>query len=140
MINGFTGNYRFLSNFYHAPVVVSGISYLNNEAAFHAAKVLDPKQRAIFSTLNPSDAKRQGRRVKLRADWDIVSIEIMELCLRVKFMTYPELAKKLVETGDQELVEFNNWGDQKWGKTAQGGKNILGQLLMLIRTDLQGDK
>ena len=33
MINSFTGDYYFLSNFYMAPVSYNGWDYTNNEAA-----------------------------------------------------------------------------------------------------------
>lgn len=38
MINSFTGEYYFLSNFYMAPVSYNGWDYTNNEAAFQAQK------------------------------------------------------------------------------------------------------
>lgn len=138
-IKEFNGNYRFLSNFYHAPVCVSGIDYLNTEAAYQAGKTLDMDVRAEFSSLDPSTAKKKGRYVELRADWDVVKIEIMELCLRAKFMKHPDLAEKLIATGNAKLIEGNHWGDTIWGvslKTGKG-KNLLGKLLMNIREDLQ---
>lgn len=135
-IKHFYGKYAFLSNFYEAEITVSGISYRSTEAAFNAAKTLDMSLRSEFSTLSPAEAKRKGRRVNLRPDWDIASIEIMELCLRAKFMSHPVLATKLIETGDAELIEWNTWGDMKWGVTSKGGNNLLGKLLMNIREDL----
>lgn len=35
-IDDFRGAYRFLSNFYDAPVTYLGVTYANNEAAFQA--------------------------------------------------------------------------------------------------------
>ena len=135
-INGFTGKYWFLSNFYEAPVTVSGINYRSSEVAYQAAKTLDMDLRQEFSKLSSKEAKIKGRTLKVRSDWNITSIEVMELCLRAKFMSHPDLAAKLIETGDATLVEFNTWGDMKWGKTSKGGSNLLGKLLMNIREDL----
>lgn len=135
---GFDGEYRFLSNFYHAPVMVTGIKYLNTEAAFQAGKSLNMEERELFSEMSPAHAKRMGRKIKLRADWHIAKIEVMELCLRTKFMTHKNLAEQLKATGNAELVEFNTWGDSIWGVTQEkGGTNLLGKLLMIIRNDLK---
>jgi len=137
-INGFTGSNFFLSNFFLCPVQVSGIMYGSSEAAFMAGKTLDHDERLKFQHLSPKQAKTLGRRIKLRADWDVTSIEVMELCLRAKFTRNKDLQQRLIDTGERELIEFNNWGDQKWGVTKNGGKNLLGRLLMLVREDLKG--
>lgn len=134
-INGFQGKYRFLSNFYPSKLTVCGIEYLNSEAAFQAGKTLDISRRHEFTNLTASQAKKQGRKLKLRDDWEITRIEIMELCLRSKFSN-KNLRAKLVATDNIELIEFNNWGDSFWGVTSKGGQNKLGQLLMLVRADL----
>ena len=62
-ISEFRGEYYFLSNFYSAPVTYNGMCFENNEAAFQAAKC--PERMTEFCRLNPSEAKRLGRRVKL---------------------------------------------------------------------------
>ena len=67
-ISAFRGAYDFLSNFYPALITYNGLVFQNNEAAFQAAKC--PERSAEFCFLNPSEAKRLGRRVKLRNDWD----------------------------------------------------------------------
>lgn len=63
-ISEFRGEYYFLSNFYSAPVTYNGMCFENNEAAFQAAKC--PERMTEFCRLNPSEAKRLGRRVRLR--------------------------------------------------------------------------
>lgn len=140
-IMGFQDEYRFLSNFWEAAVTVTGIPYKNTEAAYQAAKTTDMNIRAQFSDLNAHDAKRMGKKIELRPDWDIIKIEVMELVLRAKFMTHPGLAARLIATGDRHLYEFNTWGDTTWGivRRATGqlyGQNLLGKLLMNIREDL----
>ena len=73
-ISEFRGEYYFLSNFYSAPVTYNGMCFENNEAAFQAAKC--PERMTEFCRLNPSEAKRLGRRVKLRGDWEAVKDKI----------------------------------------------------------------
>jgi len=39
----------------------------------------------------------------------------------------------LLQTGDEELIEGNKWGDRFWGVCKGKGKNNLGKILMKIR-------
>lgn len=135
MINSFTGNYFFLSNFYQAPVWYQGMQFQNNEAAFQAAKC--PEKMIQFTILNPSQAKRLGRRVPLRPDWEDVKDKVMYTVCKGKFLQNPYLLKKLMDTGDAELIEGNTWGDKIWGQVNGVGENRLGKILMNIRTEIQ---
>ena len=69
-IDSFRGKYYFLSNFFPAEVTYNGLTYQNNEAAFQAQKTYSKEERIEFTTLEPRDAKRRGRRVRLRKDWE----------------------------------------------------------------------
>ncbi|CBX87935.1 hypothetical protein [Roseovarius Plymouth podovirus 1] len=140
-IMGFQGEYRWLSNFWTAPIVVTGFEYQNTEAAYQAAKTINVAHRMQFKNMTGGEAKRAGRSVIMRHDWDFVKLEIMELVLRAKFMAHADLALKLIETGDRDIVELNTWGDTHWGqvKDKEGnlvGENVLGKLLMNIRSDI----
>ncbi len=137
MISEFRNNYFFLSNFYKAPVIFDGIRYENNEAAFQAQKCLDPAERKMFSGMNPSDAKKMGRHIKLRPDWEDVKVDLMSKIVYAKFTQNPYLAAKLLDTKDEELVEGNTWGDTTWGKVNGEGQNLLGQILMETREQIK---
>lgn len=132
-INEFRGEYRFLSNFWSCPVNYDGITYQNTEAAFQAQKCIDPADRARFAGLNPSEAKRLGRRVKLRSDWETVKNQIMCQVVQAKFTQNPDLMAKLKATGDAILIEGNTWGDRYWGVCRGAGQNKLGRILMALR-------
>lgn len=137
MIKEFRGKYFFLSNFYETPVTWEGITYQNNESAFQSAKVIDKKKRKSFSNLNPSLAKRKGRHVLLRHDWEKVKDDIMfEICL-AKFVQNEDLRQKLLDTGNEYLEEGNTWGDTYWGTVNGKGKNKLGKTLMKVRECLK---
>ena len=135
MIDSFKGEHFFLSNFYSAPVSYQGILYQNAEAAFHAQK--DPSRRNKFTSLNPSEAKRLGRRVELRGDWEQIKDNIMFDVVYYKFIQNPKLAEQLVATGDEELVEGNDWNDRYWGVCRGVGQNKLGQILQRVRSELR---
>lgn len=140
MINDFHGEHFYLSNFYDARVTWEGLTYLNSEAAFQAAKVLTNEERLPFTVLPPNKAKRMGRQVKLRPDWEQVKTRVMEEIVRAKFTQNPDLAELLLSTGDAELIEGTTWGDTCWGIDLRTGKgeNRLGKILMKVRAELRG--
>mgnify|MGYP003560200375 CR=1 FL=1 len=73
MINKFDGPYAFLSNFYHSPIIYEGLEYPTVEHAFQAAKTLKMSERESIAALpTPGAAKRAGRQVSLRKDWEEV--------------------------------------------------------------------
>lgn len=136
-IDSFRGEYEFLSNFYPAKLVFDGIAFLNSEAAYQAQKCAFAGDRAQFSRLSADEAKRLGRKVSLRQDWDRVKPDLMARVVRAKFSQHPRLAKKLLETGDRTLIEGNRWHDVYWGmdlKTREG-ENHLGRILMALRRE-----
>lgn len=137
MITKFTGQYKFLSNFFACEVEYEGIAYPSSEHAFQAAKTLDRNERIkIARASSPGMAKTLGRHVSLRRDWEETKDSIMEEILRIKFSN-PELKDKLLKTGDSSLVEGNTWGDIYWGVCGNKGKNKLGKLLMKVRESLK---
>lgn len=138
-IDQFQGKYRFLSNFWNCPVTYGGITYQNTEAAFQAQKCTDPADRVHFSGLDPSNAKRRGRRVKLRPDWESVKDGLMADIVTAKFEQNPELAARLIATAPAELIEGNSWGDTYWGVCGGQGENRLGLILMAVRSKLAGN-
>lgn len=140
-ISGFQGENRFLSNFWPCVVPVklpdSDLSFCTVEHAYVAAKTLDPAHRKRISNLvTPGDAKRYGRELPLRPDWEEVKLGIMEDLVRQKFFNNPELEEKLLDTGNAELIEANHWNDTFWGVCKGKGQNHLGKILMTIRSEL----
>jgi len=140
MIDEFKGKYYFLSNFYNAPVIYEDLLYLNNESAFQSAKAKDIERRKQFCCIDPSTAKKKGRNVTLRHDWEKIKDQVMEDCVRDKFTRNPDLRRRLIETGDEELVEGNTWGDTYWGVCRGRGENMLGKILMKIRKELRNEE
>lgn len=138
-IDRFLGEYAFLSNFWEASVTYQGLTYGNNEAAFQAQKCMTEAAKKDFTTLSPGAAKRMGRRVQLRPDWEAVKVPIMEEIVRAKFSQHEDLKALLLATGDALIEEGNTWHDTFWGVDAKSGRgqNHLGKILMKIRDELQ---
>lgn len=177
MIDAFKGRYSFLSNFCEVPVEYNGVTYCNSEAAFQHAKCRNltsseqidfvVKLRArlqnlvlayvdsndanvlttIFSKVNPSVAKKLGRVVPIRPDWEDVKYTVMYEIVRNKFMQNKALKQALLDTGDATLIEGNYWHDNTWGKCScgkcfgkvgsNGKNNNLGIILMKVREELR---
>lgn len=140
VINDFhTEGYEFLSNFYCVPITYNGLTYQNSEAAFQAQKVLDDEEKLPFTTASARQAKSLGRMVNLRRDWEFVKVNLMLEITRAKFRLNPDLAEKLLATGNAMLIEGNSWNDTFWGVDSKNGKgeNYLGKILMCVRSELK---
>lgn len=135
-ICGFLNEYRFLSNFYEVPVQYNGLLFRSSEAAFQAQKC--PERANEFLNLSPDEAKRMGRKINIRSDWESVKDTVMYEIVLAKFSQNEALKKKLIDTGDAFLAEENWWGDKYWGTVNGVGRNQLGKTLMKVRRELIG--
>ena len=154
-IHSFTGEYRFLSNFYPSPIIVpivySGYNHKDEvalriqhiefptvEHAYVATKTMDPNLQLEISKVKKSgEVKKLGRKINLRSDWDEVKLSIMNMLVRKKFISDWNLTYKLISTEDKELIEGNTWGDTYWGVCRGEGENNLGKILMKVREELR---
>lgn len=136
MIDRFTGRYHFLSNFYRRAFLMGGVVWPSAEHAYQAMKCADTEDVVRVRTArSPGQAKAIGRRVRIRPHWDAIRVGMMHLVLRAKFED-EEMARRLVATDPEELVEGNDWGDTFWGRVDGVGENHLGRQLMVIREGL----
>lgn len=120
------------------------------EREYQAAKANNLKDATIIlaseKPFGPSGAKRLGREVKIRPDWDEVKFQVMTRLVMAKFADHSELAKQLLATGDTLLIEGNTWHDNIWGDCRCGraecsdpGLNWLGHILMVVREALRNN-
>lgn len=135
-IAGFSGGYRFLSNFYVEP---DGTFV---EYEYQRAKCASWSDREEFDKLmatgkfTPKMAKALGKKVAIRPDWDDVKVNIMLFYVAKKFKDHDDLRIRLEMTGDAYLEETNTWGDTYWGVCNGKGQNMLGAILMQVRSEL----
>lgn len=156
-IEGFQGEYRFLSNFWIAPASYAGVEYKTAEHAYQAAKFDNLYyRRQIGYAERPHDAKIMGQTTDfpVREGWENgLKFMAMSEVVASKFFTASKfylrggLADLLIDTGDALLVETNRWHDQVWGDCNCGrseceapGKNMLGQILMTVRASLKASR
>jgi ribA/ribD-fused uncharacterized protein len=150
----FKGQWSFLSNFYASPIpalplwrdlpgTTGGEDAPTVEHAYHAAKAVNQKDRQrVLNATSAGDAKKIGRSIECRPDWDQDRLSVMRALLKLKFFRGGMLAKQLLAT-PLLLVEGNNWRDAYWGccENAGGlvGLNHLGWHLMELRHELGGE-
>ncbi len=137
IIDKFVGKYSFLNNFYEASIWIDGKQYKTCEHAYQAHKTLDESVRELIrKAKTPIEAKKLGRCIVLRSDWDQVKIQLMRSFIEQKFEN-PFLGHKLLETGEIKLVHNNKWNDSFWGICRGVGENWLGKILEETRTELR---
>lgn len=144
--NKYDDIYAGFSNFFPCKVYYEGIEYSSSEAAWQAQKSLDPDTRARFGSYTASGAKKMGRRVQLRPDWEEIKYDLMVKVCYAKFSQNGELGALLLSTGDQEIIENTTaWHDNLWGDCQcvkcqhKPGKNLLGKALMEVRSMLRNN-
>lgn len=140
-IEDFSGEYRFLSNFFPSQIRHERITYPTVEHAFQATKSLERFDRLkIANSRSPGKAKSLGRRVQLRKDWECIKVAVMMQLVEKKFNVHQNLRNRLLATGDTELIEGNTWNDCFWGVCNGRGRNHLGRILMEVRSNIVQSK
>lgn len=142
---------RFLSNFYpyknkqgekypeQVCIEHNGLQFDCVETAYQAAKTTDKNLQRLFTAMTPYEAKAfwNGKESQIRTDWFDIRDDLMfKLCFQ-KFFYHPPLMRRLLATGDTELIEGNTWGDVYWGVCDGVGENRLGQILQKLRDKLR---
>lgn len=144
-------DYAWMSNFHGCqhPFEIDGTIFTTVEHAFQYAKMTifgkTDAARNVLAASTPRAAKiRGGKRFAMLSPqeittWNKLAIDVMYISVSAKFASNPELAEKLVNTGNAVLVEkLPRFGDKRWGVTGCDciGDNYLGVILMDIRKDL----
>lgn len=143
-ITRFTSNYYFASNFAKSPIKFNSRFYPTAEHMFQAFKANnDDDHEKVRLMETPDKAKKQGRRVSIRSDWDDVKVDTMKRVLYEKFTQNNHLKILLLQSYPNVLVEGNYWHDNFWGDCYCNdcqmipGQNMLGSLLMRLRNILR---
>lgn len=131
-----------LSNFSSFRVRWKGRSFDTSEATYHFEKFrgIPSTQKLIVDAPSAHEAFKIAElyRSHRRSDWDAVKVDVMRHILYAKVEQHEYVRRKLLATGERELVE-NSWRDSFWGwGPNRDGQNQLGKLWMEIRAELRG--
>lgn len=134
-------DFYVLSNFSAFTLYRRGLRFDTSEAAYHFEKF--PGQPEIGCAIKNAPSAHEAfklaerHKAERRPDWDAVKIDIMRDILRAKADQHEYVRRKLLATGDRELVE-DSWRDDFWGwGPNRDGQNMLGKLWMEVRAELR---
>jgi len=162
IIDNFSGEYSFLSNFYKRAIPYKNKWFPTSEHAYQSEKTenifyiiqltVQEEINKFYTILNneltPGQAKRMysiknlNKLGILKKFWFDTNLKVMENINYIKFTYFLDLKEKLLQTDDSILIEGNYWGDKFYGmiKNEKGkweGENHLGKILMKIREKIR---
>lgn len=141
-------DFYVLSNFSAFSLMWKGLRFDTSEHLYHWLKFATSpdgnscKAAQADDILNAPSAHAAFKIAELyrgdrRPDWDEVKVGFMREILRAKAAQHEYVHRKLMATGDRELVE-NSWRDDYWGwGPNRDGKNMLGKLWMEVRAEIR---
>ncbi len=141
-------DFYVLSNFSAFNLRWKGRTFMTSEHAYHWEKFVDypdawnaggsiAEQVARAPSAHEAFKAAEGCKPRCRPDWDAVKVDIMRSILRAKAEQHEYVRRKLLATGNRELIE-DSWRDDFWGwGPNRDGKNMLGKLWMEIREELR---
>jgi N-glycosidase YbiA len=130
-----------LSNFSSFKVNWLGVIFDTSEHAYHWTRFPNgsPERTVILESASAHDAFRfaQENKAHQLSNWDAVKVGVMRDILRAKAEQHEYVRRKLLETGERQLVE-NSWRDDFWGwGPNRDGRNTLGRLWMEVREEMR---
>lgn len=151
-IEQFKDDQAYLSNMFPQRVgnlvLPEGIEVPSVEHGYQADRFMDPEDRRHILTMSTGHVAKQLSRVlqkegaPLRPDWKDRRLPVVRGLVLQKFTRNTELAERLLATGDQPLIEGNDWGDRFWGVCppfSDKGENWLGKILVDTREQLRSN-
>lgn len=133
-----------LSNFSAFNLRWKGARFATSEQAYHWEKFYETEPKVAWKVMNADSAHEafkiaeQYKKCR-RPDWDDVKVDIMRRIIRAKFDQHEYVRRKLLATGNRELIE-DSWRDDFWGwGPNRDGKNMLGRLWMDLRNQMAAE-
>ena len=133
------------SNFYADTIEMDGFSWPSVEHYYQAQKFAPESE--VWHLLRHAKTARETKVIadshksEIRSAWTMeFKMERMRSVLNMKFRPASEMNRLLQMTGDLELIHESR-DDLFWGRDRNGnGENLLGKLLMEIRTESSYEK
>ncbi len=131
------------SNLFRRPIEFEGETYPTAEHAYQAGKARKPEvKRWLLSAPSPALLAMAAHGLyywDITPGWSTKKFDRMKSILRAKFTQHADLRDLLVSTGSARLVEtatVDNAVNRLWGEVNGVGKNMLGILLMEVRSEI----
>lgn len=136
--------YGAFSNLFRRPVIFEDTTFATAEHAYQAGKARRPEVRAwLMAAPSPALLAMAAHGLyqwDITPSWSRIKFDRMRAVLYAKFTQYTDLRETLLSTGSARLVEtatVDNAVNRLWGEVNGVGKNMLGVLLMELRTQLR---
>ena len=134
------GELGYLANYSNYGFTVDGIYYPTAEHFYQASKFDNPEIiEKILACKTPREAACCGRNKNhIRIpNFKEMKLEKMYQGVFEKFRQNPDILQKLLDTGNEEIIEANDQ-DSFWGIGPDGdGENHMGEILMRVRENLK---
>jgi ribA/ribD-fused uncharacterized protein len=134
-----TGRTAGFSNFSTFNVNIEDFgTFPTAEAAIQAYKDPDNSEYVgmQLAARTPLISKNMGNKASVRADWKAVRESLMYKVLKHKFDQHPYIRQILLATGLSPIIQRTRM-DSIWGDGGGKGQNLLGKLLVRLRTHYQ---
>jgi N-glycosidase YbiA len=136
----YENEFYIFSNYSSFALEWKGELYPSSEHAYHSEK-FDSKElkELIRNARSAHDSQKlaQANKQKQKGNWNEIKLVVMKEILHAKVTQHPYVKKKLLESGDKELVE-DSWRDDFWGwGENKDGENRLGKLWMEVRKEVR---
>lgn len=140
-------DFYVLSNFSSFEVEWSGFDFKTAEHLYHWLRfsLSESLHGNVVTARDVKNAKSAHDAFKIAqankeyqwSRWDEAKAGFMRRILRCKADQHEYVRRKLLATGDRELIE-NSWRDDFWGwGPNRDGQNMLGKLWMEVRAELR---
>ena len=135
-------DHYYLSNFSAFTLQWKGLRFDTSEAAYHWEKFYPAHPEFAEEIRTAASAHEafklaEGYKHLRRQSWDQVKFNVMRRILVAKVEQHEYVRRKLLETGEREIIE-NSWRDDVWGwGPNRDGRNMLGKLWMEVRAELR---
>jgi len=134
--------YYVLDNFSSFQVEYKGKVYPTSEHAYQSLKFVNTNPELAERIRNAKSAHEafklaEANSDKVEKNWDDIKLKIMKEILICKVNQHEYVMKKLLQSGDREIVE-DSWRDSYWGwGEDRKGENMLGKLWMEVRKEIR---
>lgn len=137
------GEYGYLATYSNHGFFKDGIYWKTSEHYYQAQKFVEHEVKLkIANAKTPKIASTIGRdrNLNLRSDWEEIKQNIMYDAVYFKFKQNKDILRKLIDTGNAELVEATV-KENYWGCGPNNdGQNNYGKILVRVRKQLRTEQ